>query len=172
MWKMRAAAAAGLVAAAAVAWIGLRPDPRSGDPPDVTASPSASHGQEDSRGNFEVHRIQVSSRAQLVEEVTALGFDEVMVLQVGRPVRLEHYTTDHLHVRMTYETKKGEVRLFQSNDQGITSGPPVMIRGHEAVRNGDGASWVERDYILDLNPLDRLYVRALRWVVPSGHPSG
>ncbi|HEX2294064.1 MAG TPA: hypothetical protein VHN37_02010 [Actinomycetota bacterium] len=97
-------------------------------------------------------------------EVNALGFDEVMVLQMGRPVRMEHYTTDHLHVRSIYKTKSGEVRLFQSNDQGITSGLPVMIRGYHAVRNGDGASWVERDYILDLNPLDRRYVRALRWV--------
>lgn len=109
----------------------------------------------------------MASRAELVDEVAELGFDEVMVLTIGRPVRLEHYTTDHLHLRMTYETRTGEVRLFQSNDQGITSGAGVVVRGREGVRNGEGVSWVERGYILDLNPLERHYVRALRWVTTT-----
>lgn len=108
--------------------------------------------------------MRVSSRADLVAEINGLGFDEVLVLHMGHPVRIQHYTTDHLHVRSVYRTKSGQVRVFQSNDQGITSGLPVTIRGIEGVRNGEGASWIERGYILDLNPLDRRYVRALRWV--------
>ncbi|MDQ3981083.1 MAG: hypothetical protein M3271_00205 [Actinomycetota bacterium] len=155
---------------AAGVWIAVRTDPRESAPPGATPRVAASPSGHDSRGNFQVETVRLSSRSQLVHEAAELGFDRVMVLTIGRPVRLEHYATDHLHLRMTYSTRRGEVRLFQSNDQGITSGPSVVVRGREGVRNGDGASWVERAYLLDLNPLKRHYVRALRWVRTS-HPT-
>ncbi|MDQ3982555.1 MAG: hypothetical protein M3271_07750 [Actinomycetota bacterium] len=148
-------------------WIAVRTDPTESAPPGATPRAATSPSDHDSRGDFEIETIRLSSRSHLVHEAGELGFDRVMVLTIGRPVRLEHYATDHLHLRMTYSTRSGEVRLFQSNDQGITSGPPVVVRGREGVRNGDGASWIERDYILDLNPLKRRYVRALRWVRAS-----
>lgn len=141
--------------------------PSCTDDPAPVARPSASPSVEKGRDGFVMTTVRVSSRSELVAEVNDLGFDDVLVLGLGHPVRVEHYTMNDLHVRSVYQTRFGEVRVFQSDDTGITAGASVTIRGIEGVRNGEGASWVERDYALGVNPLGPPIVRALRWVERS-----
>lgn len=118
-------------------------------------------------GNFEIQTVPVTSRRELVQELARLGFADVLVLTLGRPRTVQHYGPDHLHAKTTYATPSGSVRVFQSDGGSLTSGEPARVRGRAAVRNGRGASWIERGYVLDINPLRRDYVRALRWISPS-----
>ena len=138
-------------------------------PSTSTSTPAASASSEPE--GLVVERIQVSSLDELVAAAAERGADLVLSLPDAEPTEVHFWESEgHLHVRSEYIDPDGEeiviVQAMFGEDDYLTQGEAVRIRGHRGVEAGQHWYWRERGWVI-ATAADPAIAKRLRWLDTS-----
>ena len=101
----------------------------------------------------------------LLAHVDDTGWEELLVLSKGDPIRLELWTGDgHWHAQTTYRYRGDRVSVTQAGGSGLPPGRLVDVRGEDGIRSGGNLYWIERAFTIAIAPGESRLAADLEWI--------